>query len=76
MPHSLTDTIAREIRAELARQRLTHRELAERVGIQPSGISRRLDGEIPLKVSEVEQIAAALGVPVTQFVGADVASAA
>ena len=76
MPHSLTDTIAREIRAELARQRLTNRELAERVGIQPSGISRRLDGEIPLKVSEVEQIAAALGVSVTQFVGADVASAA
>ena len=56
-----------EIKAEMARQDVTQRELSQRLGWQQSALSRRLAGKLDLTITELEQIAAALEVPVTQF---------
>jgi transcriptional regulator with XRE-family HTH domain len=56
-----------EIRAEMGRQDINQTELARRLGWHQSVLSRRLAGKIGLSIFEVEQIAAALDVPITQF---------
>ncbi len=52
---------AAEIRAELGRQDITQDDLAHRVGMSPSALSRRLAGLQPFELQELEAIAAALG---------------
>ncbi len=66
--YTLAETIRREIRAEMGRQDLTHRELAARLGWQRMQISRRLSGAIALSVDDVEALAVALHVPVLQLI--------
>lgn len=63
-----SQTVTREIRAEMARQRLTQRELAERLGSQQSWLSRRLTGGVALTLDDAELIAEALGVSLVQLV--------
>jgi len=58
---------AAEIRAELARQDITQDDLAHRVGMSPSALSRRLAGLQPFELQELEGIAAALGVPAKRY---------
>jgi transcriptional regulator with XRE-family HTH domain len=68
--NSLARHIAREVRAEMARQGISQEALAERLGegwIQKR-VSRRLTGEVAIDLDELELIAAALGVPVAQFI--------
>lgn len=57
------DLLVAEIRAERARQRLTLRDLADRVPMSPSTLQRRLAGGCSLSIPEAERIADALGVP-------------
>lgn len=64
---SLTARALAEIRAELGRQDLTRQQLAERLGVERMWVYYRLSGETSLRVDDVERIAAALGVPVTQL---------
>jgi transcriptional regulator with XRE-family HTH domain len=54
--------IAAEIRAELARARVTQSALAKRLGVSRAWVSRRLSGDVPLSVGVVAGIAAQLGV--------------
>ena len=61
------DLVAAEIRAEIARQRVSHAALAAKLGVSRPYLSRRLSGETPLSVADVARIADALGVPATQF---------
>lgn len=49
--------IAREIRAELGRQNLTYAALATATGINPSTLSRRLQGNKPFLLEELQSIA-------------------
>ena len=67
MTQGLPAFVAREVRAELARQRVTQRQAAEWLGISQVQFSRRLGEEIEFRNSEVERLAEALQVPVTQF---------
>lgn len=67
---SLTARALAEIRAELGRQDITRRDLANRLGVERMWVYNRLSGETPLRISDVEQIAAALGVPVHQLIPA------
>lgn len=57
----------REIRAEMARQRLTQRQLAVRLDTTAAWLNRRLQGHTPLTVDDIEVIAQALDVPMAQF---------
>lgn len=59
--------IAGEVRAEMSRQRKSQRDLAEQLGWPQPRLSRRLTGDVDMRVGELEAIATALGSPVTQF---------
>lgn len=62
---TLNATAIAEIRAELARQRLSQRELGLSCGIGEVPLNRRLTGHVPLTLPDLEAIAAALGVSPT-----------
>lgn len=60
MNQTTTDLLA-EVRAEMARQRITVGGLAEKVGMTIDQVSRRLSGRVDLTVPEALTIADALG---------------
>jgi len=60
----LSAVVLANIRAELARRRISHRQLAMRLGITPEFLSRRMRNEVPLGVEELGAIADVLGVSV------------
>lgn len=65
-PHKL---VAAEVRAEMARQRMSQVKLAELLGVAQQTISRRIVGEVAFDITELVQIARVLDVPVRQFLG-------
>lgn len=68
MSHSLTtERVAAEIRAEMARQKLTTRSLSKQLDWPTANTRRRVSGSQPLTVDDLTDIAAALGVPVADF---------
>jgi len=70
MATPLADFVAAEVRAEMARQRFTQQMLADAIGISRAWIQRRLTGEVPWDVAELERIAETLGKPVSHFMPA------
>lgn len=68
MPHrTFAEYISGEIKAEMARQGITQRELADRLGWGQTTVSRKLLGSRPLEVNDVEQMADALGVSIAEL---------
>lgn len=67
--------IADEVRAELARQSKTQRDLGEILGLPQSAISLRLAGDRPFRGEELALLAGRLGVPVEQFLRVSAAQA-
>lgn len=59
--------VAEEIRALLARRRISASELARRLGVNQPYISRRLTGETAADVDDLQRIADALGVAVADL---------
>lgn len=68
MTSSLAETVAAEIRAEMARQRKNQDDLADCLGIARSVISLRLNGHRAFKLTEVERLAEYFGVPITSLI--------
>lgn len=64
----LAEQVAATVRAELARQRKTQRDLAAALGISQQTVSRRLAGETPFAIDEIEAAARFLGVSVGALV--------
>lgn len=58
---STQQAVARAIEVHMVRSRITQADLAGRVGMSPSALSKRMTGAIALDVDEVERIAVALG---------------
>lgn len=56
------DTVAANIRAEMARQRLTQNAVAVEVGMSPAAISQRLSGKTAISVDDLVRLARALNV--------------
>lgn len=71
----ISERIAAEVRAELARQALTQQELADRLGLTQWWVSRRVTGLTPIGAAELVRIAEALNVPVIQFLAASARAA-
>jgi len=71
MTTSVTQSVAAEVRAELARKRIPQSDLAEVLGVSQAGISRRLSGATPFDVNELAAVAAFLGVPVGKLMPAE-----
>lgn len=64
---------ATELRAELARQRISGREFARRLDRNHIWVARRLNGEVPITADELREFAFILGKPIGQFYGEAVA---
>lgn len=62
--------VADNIRAEVARRRISQTVLAEKVGIRQQALSRRLNGSTPFRIDELARIADALDIPLTELVSA------
>lgn len=63
--------MAGALRAETARQQLTQRELATRVGKSQPWVTYRLSGKVPCDVEDLELLARALGVTVGSLLPAE-----
>lgn len=61
------ERIAAEVRAELARQQRTTTEVAESAGMVTSTLIRKMQARYPFDTDELERVAAALGVTVTEL---------
>ena len=63
-PH---EAVAAEVRAQLARNRLSGRRAAEMLGWKQTYMSRRLTGAVPFDVDDLAALAELLDVPIGQF---------
>ena len=75
MPSGITPTagplaraISAEVRATLARQNMTVKELAEKCGLSQGYLGKRLRDEAPLNANDFESISKVLGKEVVPFV--------
>ena len=71
---SFTERVATEVRAELGRQRRSASWLAREVGLSQSTVSRRLTGELPFDLDQIEAVAACLNMPLSNFLRTDISS--
>lgn len=67
MASSYSERVAAEVRAEMARQRRTQGDIAAALGWSQQFLSRRLTGDQPFALDEIEALASELGVPISQF---------
>jgi transcriptional regulator with XRE-family HTH domain len=70
MPDSLQTYVAAEIRAEMARRRITGQQLAGALGRSNAWISVRLAGKQAIDLNDLERIADALDVSADQLLPA------
>ncbi len=61
---TLSELVAEEVRALMARRRMSGRQLATTLGVSPSWVSYRLTGVQPIDVNDMHLMAGALGVEV------------
>lgn len=59
--------IAAEVRAEMARQKKTGKDLSSTLGLTQSTTSRRLTGEVPFDMAEIFTVSDWLGIAVTEL---------
>jgi transcriptional regulator with XRE-family HTH domain len=64
---ALVQAVANEVRAQLARRRMSHSEAARRLGWKPAYMGRRMIGDTALDAVDLAQLAQLLDVPVTAF---------
>ncbi len=66
---ALTESVSARVREELKAQDVSFRELARRMGVSISYVSRRLSDEpdVYFRIDELEKAAEVLGVPVDRF---------
>ena len=59
--------VAAEVRAAAARHRYTQEQIGALLHLKQSAVSRRYNGQVPFDVDELEALAEAWDVPVTDF---------
>jgi len=74
MPTQRVD-VAAEVRAALARKRISQRQLANLLGLTQPVVWRRLRGDVAFSVDELQAVAEALEVPVSSLIGGEQAAA-
>lgn len=63
-----SEDVAANVRAQLARQNRTRRELAAALGVDEHRIGKRVRGLVPFSVDDIVQVARFLGVTVEDLV--------
>lgn len=66
----LTEDVAGNVRAEMARRRIGQPQIAQALGLSQASVSRRLMGQTPIDVNELEVIAQVLDVPISTLLPA------
>lgn len=66
-PTPFRELLAAEVRAHLARQRLSNRKFARMLGLQPTWVDRRLNGTTPMTADDIDLFASALGLTPEQL---------
>lgn len=74
LPAGLDRAVAEELRALMARRRITVASVAKDLGWGQMYLSRRLNGQVPFSVGELIGLARSLKVPVTSLLPADTIS--
>jgi transcriptional regulator with XRE-family HTH domain len=69
MSKGLTELVAAEVRAEMGRKQVTGVALARKLGVSHAYVSRRLNGETPFDVGDLERIAGILEVSPRRLLG-------
>lgn len=69
---SLSERVAEEIRAQMARKRMTGATLAKALKVSPAWISYRLSGKQAIDLNDLEAIAEALDVAVAELFPSDI----
>jgi transcriptional regulator with XRE-family HTH domain len=67
MPSPLTDLVSGQVRAEMARARLSGTQLARLLGVSHPYLSRRLNGAVAFDTDDLHSISEALGVAVVDL---------
>jgi len=65
---TFNQTVAAEVRAEMARQRMSARELSRRSGLAQATLARKIRGDAELGLDDIDVIAEALGVDVVDLI--------
>ena len=68
MTTSTTAGASTIIRAEAARRNLSQREVAERIGMSQASFSRRMNGEQPWDLNELDKLADLFRMDVREFI--------
>lgn len=70
MSQTLADYVAAQLRAEMARRQIPAAELARKLQVNENWVGRRMRGKNAITMSDLEQIANALEVPLSYFLPA------
>lgn len=70
MPAPLTELVAENVRAEMARARLSGSQLAEKLKMSHPYLSRRLTGKVAFDTDDLAAIAEVLGISVMDLMRA------
>lgn len=76
MSQTLSQATAAEIRAEMARRRISGAAVAAALDVSTAWVSYRINGKQEIGLDELERIAAVLGVPVGQLMPGVISTAA
>lgn len=70
-----SERVASSVRAECARQRISQRDIAKKLGVSHTAVNRRMAGTVPFDVDELAAIADLLDLSICDLFPADKASA-
>lgn len=63
----IRQTVASEVRATMARQRISGSELARRMGVSQPYLHRRISGELPFDIDDLDRVAGFLNVTIADL---------
>lgn len=72
---TITERVAANVRAEMARNGTTQADLAEALNLPQSSVSARVRGRVPFRLDEIELASAFFGVPLSELVPVEDATA-
>lgn len=67
MSTSPTEATGANVRAEMARRKVSQTAVAAHLGLSQTAISHRLNGRVAFNINELHSIAELLGVPLTDL---------
>jgi len=67
MTQTLDQFAAAQLRAEAARRDLSAVDIAGRIGVRVEWVRRRMKGDVPMSIRDLERFAAALELPPARF---------